>query len=103
MEALVLETVNVRPSIESIALFMICLDSCVLALPVPLQCLGIRWGKSRLTFIYPASLRISLPSTFDVPLSMFLQPMYSFCIVTSRGIVPGSRCAPCHVTSSSRR
>ena len=41
MAALVLEMVNVRPFIESIALFIIWLGSCVLALRVPLQCLDI--------------------------------------------------------------
>jgi len=40
MEALVLEMVYVRPLIESIALFIIWLDSCVLVLRVPFQCLS---------------------------------------------------------------
>ena len=45
MEALVLEMVNVRPLIESIALFIKWLDSCVLALCVPLQCLRRSSGE----------------------------------------------------------
>ena len=45
MEAMVLETVYVRPLIESIALFIVWLDGCVLALRVPLQCLSSSFGE----------------------------------------------------------